>query len=56
MYRFQKAAIPDDPEAKAHIAESLFKYGVSIQQYENAYNMDDVTMYVHFEMGSLDPH
>ena len=41
MYRFEKAVIP---ELKLSFMESLMKYGISIQQYEKAYEKDDVTM------------
>lgn len=44
MYRFEKAVIPDNPERKISFMENLLKYGVSIQQYQKAYEKDDVTM------------
>ena len=44
MYRFEKAVIPDNPELKLSFMESLMKYGISIQQYEKAYEKDDITM------------
>ena len=44
MYRFEKAVIPDNPELKLSFMESLMKYGISIQQYQKAYEKDDVTM------------
>lgn len=46
IYQFEKAPIPDDPEDKAQFVESLMEFGISVQQYEKAYGMDDITMYV----------
>ena len=44
MYRFVKAKIPEKPEDKMPFSENLMKFGVSLQQYEQAYAKDDVTM------------
>ena len=44
MYEFEKAQIPDDQDKKIIFVEKLSKFGVSIQQYEKAYAMDNVTM------------
>ena len=41
MYHFEKAVIP---ELILSFMESLMKYDISIQQYEKAYEKDDVTM------------
>ena len=46
MYEFHKAELPDENEEKAEFVEKLMNFGVSIKQYESAYAMDDVTMYV----------
>ena len=44
MYRFEKAVIPENPELKVSFMENLLKYGISIQEYQKAYEKDDVTM------------
>ena len=46
MYQFEKAAIPTEESDKTAFIEKLFKFGVSIKQYESAYAMEDVTMCV----------
>jgi hypothetical protein len=44
LYKFHKEPVPENPEEKMKIVESLMKFGVSITQYEKAYNMPDITM------------
>ena len=44
MYQFEKAAVPTDADENICFVESLMKFGVSIQQYEKACAMDDITM------------
>ena len=46
MYKFEKAAVPTEESEKAAFLEKLLKFGVSIKQYESAYALEDVTMYV----------
>ena len=46
MYEFVKQAVPTENSDKANFLEKLLKFGVSIKQYESAYAMDDLTMYV----------
>lgn len=44
MYQFEKAGVPADADEKIRFIDNLMKFGVSIQQYEKAYAMDDITM------------
>ena len=44
MYQFEKASVPADADEKIHFIDSLMKFGVSIQQYQKAFAMDDITM------------
>ena len=44
LYRFRKEPVPENPEEKLKMVECLMKFGVSITQYEKAYNMPDITM------------
>ena len=46
MYQFVKAAIPTEESEKADFLDKLLKFGVSLKQYQSAYVMEDVTMYV----------
>ena len=39
-----KAAVPTEGSEKAAFPEKLFKFGVSIKQYESAYALEDVAM------------
>jgi hypothetical protein len=43
MYTFVKNPIPDNVE---EFAAELMKFGVSVPQYQEAYDMPEVTMYV----------
>ena len=44
MYQFEKSGVPADADEHIHFIDNLMKFGVSIQQYEKAYAMDDITM------------
>lgn len=44
LYRFRKEPVPENSEEKLKMVERLMKFGVSITQYEKAYNMPDITM------------
>ena len=46
MYQFKKAPVPTGESEKAAFLEKLLKFGVSIKQYESAYALEDITMYV----------
>ena len=44
LYQFEKAVVPEENEEKAAFSEKLMAYGVSLIQYQRAYDMDDITM------------
>ena len=44
LYEFHKADIPEDSELRLAFLEKLMGLGVSLQQYQNATEMEDVTM------------
>jgi len=44
LYKFEKNPVPEDLSEKMKMVENLMKFGVSLAQYEKAYEMDDVTM------------
>ena len=50
LYKFQKAPVPDDHDEKLKMIESLMTFGVSVIQYEKAYKMADITMYVYYTL------
>ena len=46
MYEFEKLDIPSDAEIKSVFIENLMKFRVSLQQYKNAIDMEEVIMLV----------
>ena len=44
MYECQKASIPENMEMKIDFTEKLMSFGISLQQYQNAVGMDEVTV------------
>ena len=46
MYEFEKLDVPTDTEIKSVFIENLMKFEVSLQQYKNAIDMEEVTMLV----------
>ena len=44
LYSFRKEPVPENRDEKLKMIESLMKFGVSITQYEKAYNMPDITV------------
>ncbi len=44
IYELHKQPVPDIQEEKKAFIEKLLEFNVSIQQYMNAYKMDDFTM------------
>ncbi len=48
IYELHKQPVPDIQEEKKAFIEKLLEFNVSIQQYMNAYKMDDFTMWESF--------
>ena len=44
IYRFEKAQVPESDVEKAEFVEKLLRYGVSLPQYQKAFDMEDITM------------
>lgn len=44
MYTFEKYAVPEDPDSKICFVDKLTKFGISVQQYKEAYEKEDITM------------
>ena len=45
LYEFEKVDLPSDPEELPAFLEKLLNFGVSLQQFKAAAEMDNVTMY-----------
>ena len=46
MYQFQKKDIPTEPDEKQKFMEALLEFGVSLGQFRESINREDVTMLV----------
>ena len=46
LYEFHKKEIPDGDDDKEEFATKLMKYSVSLQQYQTALSLDNITTYV----------